>query len=422
MILKDFEYAAPAVDTLHPGRHEWISMIQRERRRRSLQWSVHCARKGVALAWSTMVLHPAQSLYSYKKTTLRRSDILYRIRLHVVAMVCPTARQPPMAPKLPVSTHAGIRCMIENGGFKNQQIANRANCSRNAVKAIKRNLRECGSTTKPARRSGRPSSITPSMRHALLAHVDKHRELYLQEMVEWVREEFGVVVTKSSVSRTLHSAGRSKKKFRRQAAEQNPDLIDYYLHSISSFHSYQFVYVDESGCDTRDGLRRNGWSRRGETPVQTRKFPRGQRYQILPAYSHDGILFSRVYQGTTDAAVFEDFIEELLHHCGRFPAPRSVLVMDNASYHRSERIQQMCDAAGVKLLYLPPYSPRLNLIEEVFAELKAFIKKSWKIYEQNPEPGFGVFLEWCVDVVGRGEESARGHFRHAGWTIEEPGT
>jgi transposase len=127
-----------------------------------------------------------------------------------------------------------------------------------------------------------------------------------------------------------------------------------------------------------------------------------------------------MYQGSTDAAVFEDFIEQLLHHCGRFPAPKSVLVMDNASYHRSKRIQQICEAAGIKLLYLPQYLPHLNLIEEFFAELKAFIKKSWKVYEQNPGPGFGVFREWCVDVVGRREESARGHFRHAGWTIEEP--
>jgi transposase len=150
------------------------------------------------------------------------------------------------------------------------------------------------------------------------------------------------------------------------------------------------------------------------TPVQVTKFHRGKRYQILPAYSQDGILLSRIFQGPTDAAMFEDFIEQLLHHCGRFPEPKSILVMDNASFHRSERIKQMCDAAGVKLFYLPPYSPRLNPVEECFAELKAFIKKNWKIYEQNPEQGFAAFLEWCVDVVGGREESARGHFRHAG--------
>ena len=79
----------------------------------------------------------------------------------------------------------------------------------------------------------------------------------------------------------------------------------------------------------------------------------------------------------------------------------------------------MCSEAGVKLVYLPPYSPDLNPIEEFFAELKAFIRRNWHAYEENPEQGFDTFLEWCVDVVGARKESAEGHFRHAGLTIEE---
>jgi transposase len=76
----------------------------------------------------------------------------------------------------------------------------------------------------------------------------------------------------------------------------------------------------------------------------------------------------------------------------------------------------MCHDAGVKLVYLPPYSPDLNLIEEFFAELKAFIKRN---YEENPQQGFDAFLEWCINVVGGKKNSARGHFRHAGLNIEE---
>ena len=93
--------------------------------------------------------------------------------------------------------------------------------------------------------------------------------------------------------------------------------------------------------------------------------------------------------------------------------------MDNASFHHSERIEQMCTAVGVKLLYLLPYSPDLNPIEEFFAELKMFIKRSWSIYEQNPTQEFSDFLEWCVDVVGSRKDSAKGHFRHAGLNIDE---
>jgi transposase len=57
----------------------------------------------------------------------------------------------------------------------------------------------------------------------------------------------------------------------------------------------------------------------------------------------------------------------------------------------------MCDNKGVKLMYLPPYSPDLNPIEEFFAELKAFIQRHWDLYEINPEQGFDSFLKWCVD-------------------------
>jgi transposase len=78
--------------------------------------------------------------------------------------------------------------------------------------------------------------------------------------------------------------------------------------------------------------------------------------------------------------VSEDFVEQLLHRC----SPNAVLIMDNASFHHSKRITAICLEAGVWLLYLPPYSPDLNPMEEFFAELKAFIKKLWPKYESNP--------------------------------------
>lgn len=96
----------------------------------------------------------------------------------------------------------------------------------------------------------------------------------------------------------------------------------------------------------------------------------------MPAYAQDGIVLARVFQGSTDATVFEDFIEQLLPPCGRFPGPKSVIIMDNASFHRSKRVEQLYYNAGVKLLYLPPYSPDLNPIEEFFAELKALIRRN----------------------------------------------
>ena len=183
---------------------------------------------------------------------------------------------------------------------------------------------------------------------------------------------------------------------------------------------YQLVFVDESGCDKRVGHRRTGWSPRGLTPVQVARFHRGERYQILPAYAQDGIVHAKVYEGTTDGSVFEEYIRELLLHCGRWPQPKSVLVMDNASFHHRPNIKQMCDDAGVILVYASPYSPDLNPIEEFFAELKAFVKKEWCVWEQDQAMGFAEYLEWCLTTVGSRASSAEGHFRHSGLTITHP--
>ena len=116
------------------------------------------------------------------------------------------------------------------------------------------------------------------------------------------------------------------------------------------------------------------------TLVQITRLHRDQRHQILPAYVQNGIVLARVFQESTDTAVFEDFIKQLLHHCSRWPKPKSVLIMDNASFYYSARIEQLCNKAGVKLLYLLSYSPDLNSIEEFFAELKRFIKRNWQCY------------------------------------------
>lgn len=100
--------------------------------------------------------------------------------------------------------------------------------------------------------------------------------------------------------------------------------------------------MDESGCDKWIGFKRIGWPSLGIMPSQVTKFHHSQQYQILPAYNQDRIVLSYVFQGSTNASVFEDFIKELLYHCGKWPEPKSVLAMDNAFFHYSKRIEQIC--------------------------------------------------------------------------------
>lgn len=324
-----------------------------------------------------------------------------------------------MAPHLTCADHDMIEAMIRRNE-QTKQIAESVGCSSRAVRKIRTKLRLFGTTTSPPNRVGRYRKVTPFMRDALLEELAIKPNLFRSEMITFLDDRFGIEVSPSSITRLLKSAGWTRKSSHRVAKQRNAQLRDLYLYKISKYKSYQMIFIDESGADKRDGFRKKGWAPSGVTPVQVGRFNREQRCQILAAYTQDGVELARVYPGSTDAALFMDFIEQLLQHCGRWPDAKSVLIMDNASFHRSDEIEQMCAEAGVELVYLPPYSPDFNPIEEFFAELKNFIKNPGPELSELSKQDFEAFLRSCVDIVGKRKMSARGHFRHSGLTIDEP--
>lgn len=83
-----------------------------------------------------------------------------------------------------------------------------------------------------------------------------------------------------------------------------------------------------------------------------------------------------MYKGHTNTEGFVDWLERaLLPKMNTFPADNSVLVMDNASWHRDVKVRELCDSVGLKLMYLSPYSPDFNPIEAWFSDLKALIRR-----------------------------------------------
>jgi len=109
------------------------------------------------------------------------------------------------------------------------------------------------------------------------------------------------------------------------------------MYDVSSFRSSQLVFLDETRVDRSIGIHGKGWASRGKRPRQVKRFHRGQRFQILPAYTQDVIHF-RVYEGSIDTEIFENFIEELLPYCGRWPAPKSVLTTSPSSTTTTNRL------------------------------------------------------------------------------------
>jgi transposase len=115
---------------------------------------------------------------------------------------------------------------------------------------------------------------------------------------------------------------------------------------------------------------------------------------------------SLAVDGPTDREVFEAYVERVLA-----PTLRAgqVLVMDNLSVHKGERVRELIEHRGCELLYLPPYSPDLNPIEEAFGKIKGLLRKA----EARTR-------EALVEAMGRvlsavSKHDARGFFEHCGY-------
>ena len=141
---------------------------------------------------------------------------------------------------------------------------------------------------------------------------------------------------------------------------------------MKSIVAERFVFVDE--CSTNIALSPiYARAPKGERAVG--KAPRnwGKNISLICAIDHRGVKPSMSVEEAVDGKAFEIYIEHFL-----VPNLRhgQIVVMDNLSVHKNARVQRLIEEAGAALLFLPPYSPDFNPIEEAFAKLKSILRKA----------------------------------------------
>lgn len=244
-----------------------------------------------------------------------------------------------------------------------------------------------------------------------------HRpDLYLDEMQWFLAETCDIHVAESTICEHLKRANYTHKIAQINAAQRDEGQRAFYLYQISEFTSDMFVFVDESGVDKRATHRRYGWAPKGQPPIVSKLLKRGTRFNLLPAITVDGIIDNFVYQGSTNLIGFTEWLRDrILPQMSPFPGPRSVLVMDNATFHHSQEIYDLVESFGVKLQYLPPYSPDFNPIEAWLGLLKKLMRRQgrWKIGDFSTEDDFASFLSSCADEAGQQKDQIRGFFKRS---------
>lgn len=124
--------------------------------------------------------------------------------------------------------------MIRSSSLLDKDIVDIAGCGKRTISRIRANIRAFGTPCVPKATGGQHSRILPHILDALLDHLLVKPDLYLDEMAEFIWDEFNLSVSTDSVRRSLKVCNWSKKKTQRVACERDPDLRDACLRELSN--------------------------------------------------------------------------------------------------------------------------------------------------------------------------------------------
>jgi transposase len=167
------------------------------------------------------------------------------------------------------------------------------------------------------------------------------------------------------------------------------------------------VFVDEMGTNISLSPL-YAWAPKGERAYCSVPRNRGKNTTLLSSMSMEGMGPSLAVEGATNREVFETYVEQILAPTLRRD---QVVVMDNLTAHKGERVKELIEGRGCELLYLPPYSPDFNPIEEAFAKIKSLMRKA----EARTREALLAAMGTAISALSA--QDACGFFEHCGYRV-----
>ena len=170
----------------------------------------------------------------------------------------------------------------------------------------------------------------------------------------------------------------------------------------------RLIFIDETWAKT-NMTRLRGRAQRGARLVTKTPHGHWKTTTLIGALGSRGMHCSLVVDGAVNGDLFEAFVEQVL-----VPALTvgDIVVMDNLSSHKRPRVQELIEAAGAELLYLPPYSPDLNPIEMIFSKIKQLLRS----LAARTQSALWESVQNVLDKVTPAD--AIHCFQHAGYTLQ----
>ena len=198
-------------------------------------------------------------------------------------------------------------------GYTLQRVAANLCVDPSTVARISKQFEQTGTVCKKKYSSvGKMRKLSKPVQFAILHLVLKKPGIYLWEIQQEIFWVFGVCISASSLCTFLRKSNFRRKKMQHVASQQDHELRSIFLLEVSIYVSKFLIFIDETGCDRRNTLRKYGYGLRGK-PVRCHKLlVRGERISVIAAMTVEGILELKVVHGTVDGDTFCSFIHKEL--------------------------------------------------------------------------------------------------------------
>lgn len=220
-----------------------------------------------------------------------------------------------------------------------------------------------------------PTPLPSKVIELIHSTIEKRPWVVQSDLQSLLKQELGVLLSRQCISSVLRKLKMTRKrlKFRGNADPEriHRRILEFktsYLSWKRSCNNQKVFAVDECGFDFKC-LPTHGYSRMGTKPiVNSKSCSNRTRVSLVMGICSEGTFVCDFVEGTTNASTFSTFLSNPM-------VSGSIILMDNCSIHKTKLVKDKMSLMNLEPLYIPPYTPECNPIENVFAVIKNRFRK-----------------------------------------------
>jgi transposase len=256
----------------------------------------------------------------------------------------------------------------------NQQIAVRFQVSYSFVRRLLKRYESTGSVEPNPHGGGKALKLNSQQIDVVTQLVEEDNDATLQQLCDRTEEKTGLKVSVPTMCRLLQRLELTRKKKTLHASEADTlrvqKLRAQYWTILGEVKLSDLVFIDETGVNlamTRGYAR----AKKGKRAYSKCPYNRGKNITMIGAIAISGLLASLTFEGWTNKEAFLTYVKEVL-------VPQlwsgACVVMDNLPAHKATEVQKAIESVGARVVFLSPYSPDFNPIENCWSKLKEFLR------------------------------------------------